>query len=249
MLVAGVVHRAHGDVRALVLLHGHTGVQRLAQGPACQVDPAGTRRHPAHTVAKVRRVVLVLPGADAHLAQVVHTCPHKIAHDAGLFFRQFPEPVGIRAEGLAAQDQPVRVLSQVALIAEDAIVVSRHVHIGEGVPGSPVTGGEGGPQLHEVVPKQPRHVVEKLAAHRLLFLGHRPGGFQLFRLFGLFFCLLVAVDAKADRGQEIEKDVHAAGDGPGIIQLVEMVRQIGSELDPLFLGGLGHLVAGGVEDN
>ena len=43
----------------------------------------------------------------------------------GLFFRQFPEPVGIRAEGLAAQDQPVRVLSQVALIAEDAIVVSR----------------------------------------------------------------------------------------------------------------------------
>ena len=84
------------------------------------------------------------------------------------------------------------------LIAVDAVVVARNVHVGKGVTGLDVAAVQGGAVLHEFVAQQPRQIVEELAADCLF-----PGGlfaalFGFFGALGFFFGFLVAVHAEAD---------------------------------------------------
>ena len=148
-----MVHRTHGNVGTILLFQRHPGIERLAQGTARQVDAATSGGYPTQSAIKPRGIVSVLPAADSHLAQVVHACPNKIADESGLLFGKLPESVGIVTEGLAAQNQPIRVLFQIPLVAVDAVVVARDVHVGKGVPGAPVAGRDGGSPLHKLVPQ------------------------------------------------------------------------------------------------
>ena len=242
-LVAQGTDRQEG---ALLQLKGHSGVQGLAQGLAGQVDAAGAGGDPAQPIVEVGRVVRVLPGADAHLAQIVDTGPDEVADQARLGFRQLPELVGVKAEGLGAQDQPVRVFLQVVPVALLAVVVAGDVHGGKGVPGGHVGAVEGGADLHEVRAHDPGQIVKELGAGGAL-LGLLALGLGLGVALGFLGGLLVGILAEADVVEEVEEDIDAAGHGPGVVQAVEELGHLLGQGDAPGLGSLGHLVAGGVE--
>ena len=248
MLLAGEHDRANRDVRPDFLLQRDAGVQRFAQRTAVQVDAPRPRRRPAQP-AELRRVRLVFPRPNADFTQIVHPRPDEIAHQTRVLLRLLAEAVRIIAERLAAQNQPVRILLQVVLVAVDAVVVARNVHVGKRVARAHVTAVQSRAALHELVAHQTREVIEELAADGLLLLRLHPGGAQLLRLFGFLLRLLVAVHAKADGGQEVEEDVDAAGDRAGIIQRMQVVRQLAGELDALLLRRFADLVARGVQDD
>ena len=242
MLLAGEHDRANRDVRPDFLLQRDAGVQRFAQRTAVQVDAPRTSRRPAQP-AELRRIRLVFPRHP-----ILHKQPPQF-HQTRVLLRLLAEAVRIVAERLAAQNQPVRVLLQVALVAVDAVVVARNVHVGKRIARAHVTAVQSRAALHELVAHQTREVVEELAADGLLLLRLHPGGAQLLRLFGFLLRLLVAVHAKADGGQEVEEDVDAAGDRAGIIQRMQVVRQLTGELDALLLRRFADLVARGVQDD
>ena len=115
-----------------------------------------------------------------------------------MLFGQFAEFISIVAEGLAAQNQPLRVLFQVVLIAVDAVVVTRNVHVGKGVTGLDVAAVQGRAALHELIAQQPRQIVEELTADCLFLGGLLAALLGFFGTLGFFFCLFVAVHAEAD---------------------------------------------------
>ena len=196
--VSGMVDRTDGDIGAVVGLQRHAGIEGFAQRLAGQVDAPRTRRHPARTAVEGFGVVGVLPRADHDFAKVVHARPDKVAHQAGFLFGQLAEFISIVAEGLAAQNQPLRVLFQVVLIAVDAVVVTRNVHVGKGVTGLDVAAVQGRAALHELIAQQPRQIVEELTADCLFLGGLLAALLGFFGTLGFFFCLFVAVHAEAD---------------------------------------------------
>ena len=84
------------------------------------------------------------------------------------------------------------------LIAVDAVVVARNVHVGKGVTGLDVAAVQGRAALHELIAQQPRQIVEELTADRLFLGGFLAALFGFFGALGFFFCLFVAVHAEAD---------------------------------------------------
>lgn len=105
MGIPGMVHRHHCHEGSRLLLKHHPGVECFPQRRADEVHPAAARADPARPVGEVGGIILVLPGAQAHLAQIVHAGPHKVAQQAGVVLDLLPEPPGVPAEGLGAQDQ------------------------------------------------------------------------------------------------------------------------------------------------
>ena len=160
-----VIHGTDGQVGARLTGKRNARVEGLAQRLAREVHAPGPRRKPAKP-ALARRVVFVLPGAHARLAQIVHAGPDKVANKPRLLLGKFGKPLSIGAEGLAPQDKPMRVRAKVMLVAVDAVVVARDVHLRKGIPRDAVACGQRGPLLHESRAKKPGQPVVELASHR-----------------------------------------------------------------------------------
>ena len=231
-------HHGHADVGQAI---GHARVEHLAPALhlAGDVDAAGAGGDPARAVGEVGRVVLVFPGADAGLADVVHAGPDEIADEGGVFLGQLPESVGVGAEGLRAEDDAPRVFDKVLGIAADAVVVAGHVHLREGVARFDVAAVQRGAELHERGPGEAGEVVVELAAGGVFHVGTLGG------LLGLG----VAVNAKTHRKEEIEEYVDAAGDLAGVVEAVHEARHLSGEFDAARLRGLRHFVADAVHDD
>ena len=236
-----MVHGTNGQVGACLPSKRNARVERLPQGLARQVHATGASREPAKP-ALARRVVGILPGAHARLAQVVHARPHKVANEPRLLLYKVAEPLRIGAEGLATQDQAVRVGPQVVLVAVDAVVVAGNVHLRVGVTRDTVACGQRRPQLHDAFAEKPRQPVVELAAHRAV-----RRGLLLCRLLRLKPRLLVGVLSHPQRAQQVEEDVHSAGHGTCGVQGVQMLHHLAGEKDASLLRRLGNLVANRVE--
>ena len=216
MAVLLMAERPDCDIGAFFQFKGDLGVEGFAQGLACQIDASAAGAHPAETCIEVLGVFLILPAAHHHFAQIVEARPDEITDQSGILLRQLPEFIGIKAEGFAAQNQPVGIFLQILFIALFPIVVPGNIHIGKGFPGGHIAAVEGGTDFHEVGTQDARHVIEKFGAGGA-FLGLFPFRFgfrRFFRFLGGFF---IGILAKADGIQEIEEDVDAAGHRAGII--------------------------------
>ena len=130
-----------GDLRFILQLEGDAGIERLALRRADQVQPAAARREPARAVGEGGRVLLILPAPDADLAEVVHARPHEVADERGVRLGELPKGIGVRAKGLAAEDDARGVLFDVLLIAPNAVVIARRVYDGVAAARLCVAGG------------------------------------------------------------------------------------------------------------
>ena len=216
MAVLLMAERSDCDIGAFFQFKGDLGVEGFAQGLACQIDASATGAHPAKASIKILGVFLILPAAHHHFAQIIKTRPDEIADESGVFLCQLPEFVGIKAEGFAAQNQPVGIFLQILFIALFPIVVPGNIHIGKGFPGGYIAAVEGGTDFHEVGTQDARHVIEEFGAGgAFLCLFPLCFGFRrFFRFLGGFF---IGILTEADGIQEIEEDVDAAGHRAGII--------------------------------
>ena len=211
-----VAERSNRDIGAFFQFKGDLGVEGFAQGLACQIDASAAGAHPAKASIKILGVFLILPAAHHHFAQIVEARPDEITDQPGILLRQLPEFIGIKAEGFAAQNQPVGIFLQILFIALFPIVVPGNIHIGKGFPGGYIAAVEGGTDFHEVGTQDASHVIEKFGAGgAFLCLFPLCFGFRrFFRFLGGFF---IGILTEADGIQEIEEDVDAAGHRAGII--------------------------------
>ena len=235
-----VAQRPYGEDGTFFQLKGDAGVIGFDQLAAGQVDTSGTGCHPAGTVFGVRGVFRIFPASDADFAQIIHAGPDEISQNPLFGLCLFPEAVGVVAERLCAKDEAVRIFFQVVVIAEDAVVVARKVHLCIRASGLDVAAVEGRADLHGLVAQQTGEIVVELAAHGL---------FLFSSALQLFFRFFVAVDAEAQRAEEVEEDIHAAGHGAGGIQMMQILGQLAGQHDAARLGRLADLVAGGVQDH
>ena len=185
MPLPSVVNGANGQVRACLPGKRNARVEGLAQRLARKVHTPGSRRKPSKP-ALARGVVLVLPGANASLAQVVHASPDKVANKPRLLLSQLGKALRIGAESLAPQDKPMLVHAKVMPVAVDAVVVARDVHLRKGIPRDAVACGQRSALLHESRAEKPGQPVVELASYRAVWRGA-----LMRRLLGLATRLLV----------------------------------------------------------
>ena len=132
------------------------------------------------------------------------------------------------------------------LVAINAVVIARNIHIRKGIAGFDITAMQRRAALHEFITQKPCQIVEELAAHRL-FLDGFSLSLGFFCFFSLLFGLFIAVHAEADGAQKVEEDIHTAGHRAGIVQPVQEVGHLLRQGDAALLGSLADLVSGGVE--
>ena len=111
MPVLRMIDRTHSDHRFLFQLKCRFCVSCLGKRISDQIHTAAARRHPADTTVILRRIVFVFPGADSDLPHVIHSGPYEITDNPWILLCCFPEIIGVRAEGLASQNQAIRVFS------------------------------------------------------------------------------------------------------------------------------------------
>ena len=248
MALAVMAQGAHRKERSLRLLKGNTGVQRLTQRLARQVNAPAAGTHPAQPGLEVLGILRKLPAAHHDFAQIVKARPHKVTDEPGIVLCQLPEFIGIGAEGFAAQNQPVGIFFQILFVAFFAVVIPGNVHVGKSLTGGDIAAVEGGTQLHEISAHNARHVIEEFGTGGcfLCFFARRLG---LGSLGSFLFCLFVGILPEADGVEEIEENIDAAGHRAGAVQTVKQLGHFLCQRNAPGLGGFRHLVAGGVENH
>ena len=115
----------------------------------------------------------------------------------------------------------------IPLIARYAVVVARDVEHGKHLAALCAATGQQRAELHGACAEDAGEFVEKAAANG-------PVGLRL-RLF-------IGVYSKAERIQQVEKDVYAASYG-AVVERPHICGHFGGESHPFVLGGFGHFVA------
>ena len=200
-------------------------------------------------MGKIRSIIPVFPASDANLAKIIHACPYKIAHQTRLPLGLLPKTIRVVAEGFASQDQSVWIFLQITPVAVDTIVVTRDIHIGEGVPGFHIASMECRTHFHELITHQSRHIVEELASDRFLLFCPFSGSLGFLGLFRFPLCLFIAIHAKANRAEEVEEDIDTTGYRAARIQLMQVVRHFLCQGNSFFLRSFTDLVSGGIQDH
>ena len=123
------VYRAGADIGRFSGTPDHRSHTGLSGVAAQNVKGTGIRQEPGTGLAKAPVILAIVPGADAHLPQVVPGCPHKVAVQIGQLLNQSPVDGQILGEGLAAHHQSAGMANRIHLIAGGGVVVARNVQL------------------------------------------------------------------------------------------------------------------------
>ena len=241
--IIGAVHRCDTDQRSCLLSKSNQGICSLGTTLAGDIDTAVSAGHLC--LGSCQPIIAVFGSAHAGLADIVHACPDKVAYHLRQLVGKLPEQPCIFTEGLRSEDQSVRIFFHVMAITPDSVVITGDVHVGVSTAGLQIAGIKCRAELHELVAHDTGQFIVELTADRRLF------GFALLGFGGLrlFLGFLVAVHTKADRAQEVEENIDTAGDGPCLIQLVQILCHLSGKPDTLLLCGLGNFISGRIHDH
>ena len=232
-----VVDRLHADDRVVQLAPDGRCVERLAVRVSQNVKRAHIGQQPRIRLVKALAVRRVGPCADAHLAEVVPRRPHKIADQIGVLLDHCPVFGNVLREGLTAHHHAVGVGLALQRVAAGGIVIARNVQriqhrgsnaIGLFAVGAPVHTG---------------------ADHRGNQVEHCAGHSLHFALVGIFTSAFFFIDALAVGAAGKNHQVHAAGHSAVCIKTMQIVHHLLGGLHARGLGGLGNLVADGIQNH
>ena len=235
-MLSSLVYRPHCQKRSFFLFIHHLCIQCFSQRLSGDIDSSASCCKPMAFRCILRCIILIFPGSDSGLADVIHSGPYEISQYSWMFFRNFIKLRSVPAKCFRSQNQSFRIFFQIMPISQNPVIISRNIHIFIGISCLYVTAVQTCPHFHEGISHHSCQTVIEFTAYRFLF-GR------------CVFCFFITVHTKSHRTQQIEENIDTAGYRSRTIQAVQIGCHILRQLYPFFLCRFRHFVSGGIHHN